>query len=1488
MKKKIKTIYIFFIIFIIPFFIFSATAIPTVTVYDSFATNSNIYAVTRAANVLYIGGSFTRIGKRVGTFYFCDINGNPITSPKMPQVDGAVYTIAPDGAGGFYIGGSFSYVGGLPRTNLAHIYYSGEVNPNWRPTTNGIVRVITIGSNGKIYIGGSFTQVTGTDGVSYNRYYIADLDPLSGNVLGLDLPCNGTVYDINYYSSAYLIIGGSFTTVNNESRPYLALINPSGNSGVGTLYSQNYGINGTVFSIVRPTGSIQTFIGGSFTQVQGTTTRNRIAMYSSFYSTTPTAQDFNLNNTVYSLYFENSNSTLYAVGNFTTVNGGLNTRNYAAAFNTSTAQATSFNPNLNGTGYCITSNGTNIYIGGFFEKVNGSIQRLYAAAFDKSTGSVIASWQPELDNYVYSMAPDMSTSNNIAIGGIFRAAKTVFRNRLASVDILSDTIYSWNPDVNGTVYAIGITETTVVAGGEFTAVNSERISRNYLAAFDRFNGNVTSWYPKPNSYIYSLIFYSGYIYIGGNFTVVDGVTRNHGAAFDLASGSLISWDPNTNREIKCLKERNGIIYAGGNFTTTGGGSYTRNYAAAFSSVAGVTQSWNPNCNDIVNAIEAGPNVIYLGGNFTSVGGVTRNRVACVDLSGNVTSFNPDVNNTVNGLYLNNDVLFILGSFTTVNGGSVSCPRVALYDLVTSRLIDWYPNPNSSLYCATNYANRVFIGGLITQVSYLPHGFGAILECPPQFYTPTATITRTITMTFTRTITFTITNTPTFTSTYTHSPTRTITPSNTPTWTRTSTPTVTFTNVPVYPYPFFDTFQNNLDWDYGTEWERKPAITPFATPGVGYPDPITDVSATSDNYIAGTVIGGNMSTTIHPFYYLTSPYIDASSASELQLRFYRYLNCDYVQYISATVEVYDGSSWIQIYLNPPSQLVTDNEWKEMVYDVTAYKSSKFRVRFGHSVNKSGAFIMSGWNLDDIYIGLPLTPTITNTSTRTFTFTPTYTTTYTFTYTITLTNTSTFTPTNTNTSTFTITNTSTYTITLTITNTYTISPTFTNIIFSPTISPTHSISPTITYTFTNTNTGTYTHTFTSTFTITNTITPSYTNTITNTWTNTRTFTLTFTSTQTITPTFTYTTTERPTNTQTLTSTQSQTETFTHTSSITFTWTITPTFTSTLTNTRTFTLTFTETNSFTITNTNTLTITETPSNTWTYTNTFTPTPTETYSLVGIFGNNSYNSTQISGGSSLYASRFELIQSGTVRKIYVYIESGTGLIMTGIYTDLSGQPDALYYPCPPQECVAGWNVFNIPLIHLNPGYYWLAVQAQSGIRIGYISNMPFGSGVSVNNAFGTFPDPFGDATPLNRLWSIYVEFYPDLGYLVTATVTPTNTITSTNTMFLTPTPTFTVTPIGPPIPKEGQAYTYPLPADSKITFVYSLPEDADVSIFIFDFSGNLIKHEKHTGINSNTNRSEVKTSDLAPGIYYYFIKAKTISGKEIKFKLNKFIIKR
>ncbi len=166
----------------------------------------------------------------------------------------------------------------------------------------------------------------------------------------------------------------------------------------------------------------------------------------------------------------------------------------------------------------------------------------------------------------------------------------------------------------------------------------------------------------------------------------------------------------------------------------------------------------------------------------------------------------------------------------------------------------------------------------------------------------------------------------------------------------------------------DFSDNSAGWSLGPEWMIGPTATSVGHTH-GWSDPEFDHSTSTDNGVAGTILGGNASTFVHPAYYLTSPAIDISSATGLlTLSFWRWLNSDYPSFMMPTVEVFDGSSWVVIWhTNGSSAPVADNAWSQQSFDVTPYKNAQFRVRFGLAVGQGGAFTMSGWNVDDLAIG-----------------------------------------------------------------------------------------------------------------------------------------------------------------------------------------------------------------------------------------------------------------------------------------------------------------------------------------------------------------------------------------------------------------------------------------------------------------------------------------------------------------------------------------
>jgi hypothetical protein len=162
--------------------------------------------------------------------------------------------------------------------------------------------------------------------------------------------------------------------------------------------------------------------------------------------------------------------------------------------------------------------------------------------------------------------------------------------------------------------------------------------------------------------------------------------------------------------------------------------------------------------------------------------------------------------------------------------------------------------------------------------------------------------------------------------------------------------------------------NSAGWTLGSEW----AIGPTQTSGgheYGFPDPTQDHTTTSDNGVAGVVLGGNYSTGAHPASYLTSPVINLAAATGMvKLTFWRYLNCDYDPYVIETIDVYNGTTWVTIWTSQPvGDAITDSTWVRQEFDVTAYKGASFQVRFSHLVGGAPAdpaWAMSGWNIDDL--------------------------------------------------------------------------------------------------------------------------------------------------------------------------------------------------------------------------------------------------------------------------------------------------------------------------------------------------------------------------------------------------------------------------------------------------------------------------------------------------------------------------------------------
>jgi len=171
--------------------------------------------------------------------------------------------------------------------------------------------------------------------------------------------------------------------------------------------------------------------------------------------------------------------------------------------------------------------------------------------------------------------------------------------------------------------------------------------------------------------------------------------------------------------------------------------------------------------------------------------------------------------------------------------------------------------------------------------------------------------------------------------------------------------------------FFEDFSAPAPgWEYDMLWEVGPAVASPA--GVGGADPATDHSATDDDMIAGTMIGGLDNAPGHARLCMSSPAIDTSKlAAKLWVNFWRHLHAPATPAVVHSVEVWNGSLWKTLETGYPG-VSDDADWTFVKFDATGNANKGFRVRICvERVGNSPDF--AGWSVDDLsFAGTACTP------------------------------------------------------------------------------------------------------------------------------------------------------------------------------------------------------------------------------------------------------------------------------------------------------------------------------------------------------------------------------------------------------------------------------------------------------------------------------------------------------------------------------------
>ncbi|MGQ0720945.1 MAG: FlgD immunoglobulin-like domain containing protein [Candidatus Eiseniibacteriota bacterium] len=583
--------------------------------------NGPVLVLRASLTALYAAGDFTMIGgqprNRIAAF---DPSSGAVTGWD-PNADLTVYALVVSGST-VYAGGGFTRIGGQARNRIAALDAGTGSATAWNPNADVDVAALAV-NGGTVYAGGYFSTIGGA-----GRSYLAALDVVNGAATAWNPNPSSPVLALAVHQrptfpfTVTVYAGGLFQTAGGQPRNYVAALD--GSTGLATSWNPNADWNvRTLAFTTNVAGQVSAvFAGGDFATIGGQPRAYLAALDGSGAATSWNPKP---NGPVNTLAL--GIGTVCAGGQFTSAGGQV--RSNLAALDAATGAVTGWNPNANGIVRALAVGGGTVYAAGTFTDIGGQTLVLNVAALDSVTGAALGTWNGDAHNPgdVHEL---VLLGGTLYVGGDFDLIGGQFRNNLAALDATTGAATSWNPDANGAVYTLGITQRfsfpftiTVYAGGEFAVLGAQ--PRLSIGAVDGTTGLATSWNPGADSDVY-----------------------------DLA----LSTDPLGNET---------SVHAAGLFTTIGGQS--REYIAEIDGSGGVT-AWNPDASSPVKALARSGDTIYAGGAFFNIGGQFRQGLAALDVtSGSATAWNPDVGGggTVNALTLSGGEIYAVGSFPSISG-----------------------------------------------------------------------------------------------------------------------------------------------------------------------------------------------------------------------------------------------------------------------------------------------------------------------------------------------------------------------------------------------------------------------------------------------------------------------------------------------------------------------------------------------------------------------------------------------------------------------------------------------------------------------------------------------------------------------------------------------------------------------------------------------------------------------------------------------------
>lgn len=696
---------------------------------------------------IIVGGNFTELNgtahKRItrlnsdGSVDTSFDNGTGVL-PEAPST--AVYAVMVQSNGKILIGGNFTEVDGVTRQYIARLNPNGSVDSSFDTSAgaNDTVRALDLQSDGKVVIGGEFTlidstAITGTARLNTN----GSLDSSYNPVLGDTEPI---VYSLTVQPDDKVIIGGSFTTVDSETRANIARLNAGGSVDSG--FPTTNGTDDTVWSVALQSDG-KVLIGGGFTMVDGTLGVNRIARLDTEGSLDSTFDTYPgvHSGDVFSVVVQPHDEKILIGGNFSKVSD--KPRQGFARYLSDGSLDTIFYPGLGPDDRVravgIQSSDGKVLIGGDFTSV-GMETRRYIARLNTGGSLDTTFGEDNLSMGPNSTVEAIGVQNNgkVIIGGDFTSVDGTARNRIARLDIDGSLDTSFDPGsgADDIVKDVAILDDgNVIIAGEFSQVGGE--PRNGIAKLDS-SGTITSTFEVTGTHeligeVYAVhVLDSGKVLIGGKFflsTIPGSIIEykniarlNNNGTVDT-SFSKDNW-PDDGAVHTLGIQPDGKIVIGGEFSeilTTA--SISREKIARLNADGSLDTSFDTSSGPdemVASVAIQSDGKVLIGGEFGAVAGTAMKHIARLNADGSLdSSYDPEdkPNNTVDAIELQADGKAVVGG-KFVKAGNTARNRIARMNADATLDSDFSPGggPNNLLNAIDIQADdKILIGGQFTAV-----------------------------------------------------------------------------------------------------------------------------------------------------------------------------------------------------------------------------------------------------------------------------------------------------------------------------------------------------------------------------------------------------------------------------------------------------------------------------------------------------------------------------------------------------------------------------------------------------------------------------------------------------------------------------------------------------------------------------------------------------------------------------------------------------